>query len=81
MHMENRYYIRPGVIEVEQVQSSMVGNHSSQNKNRTATIEEVKRVNQKRAAKKLRRLIDANFEPGDIYLTLTYKDIYKRILI
>lgn len=80
MHIENRYYIRPGVIEVEQVQSSMVGNHSNRNKNRTATIEEVKRVNQKRAAKKLRRLIDANFEPGDIYLTLTYKDIYKRIL-
>lgn len=80
MHIENRYYIRPGVIEVEQVHSSMVGNHSSRNRDRAATIEAVKKVNQRRVAKKLRRLIDANFEPGDIYLTLTYKDIYKRVL-
>ena len=80
MYIENRYYIRPGVIEVEQVQTSMLGNHSSRMKKNNFTLEEVKKVNTKRAAKKLRRLIDANFEPGDIYLTLTYKKEHKRTL-
>lgn len=80
MYIENRYYIRPGVIEVEQVQSSMIGNHSSRNSKSDTTTEEVKKVNRRRVAKKLRRLIDANFKPGDIYLTLTYKDTYKRTL-
>ena len=80
MYIENRYYIRPGVIEVEQVQSSMLGNHNSRNGKNDITTEEVKKVNQRRAAKKLRRLIDANFEPGDIYLTLTYRKDHKRTL-
>lgn len=80
MHIEKRYYIRPGVIEVEQVHASMFGNHNSRSGRGSPTLEEVKKVNQRMAAKKLRRLIDANFEPGDIYLTLTYKQKYKRTL-
>lgn len=80
MHIEKRYYIRPGVIEVEQVHASMFGNHNSRSGRGSPTLEEVKKVNLRMAAKKLRRLIDANFEPGDIYLTLTYRDEYKRTL-
>ena len=80
MHVEIRYYIRPGVIEVEQVHTSMLGNHAGRAKRGSPTVEEVKKCNQKRVAKKLRRLIDANFEPGDIYLTLTYKSAIKRTL-
>lgn len=79
-YIEKRYYIRAGVIEVEQVQASMFGNHKSRSGRGSPTLEEVKKVNQKIAAKKLRRLIDANFEPGDIYLTLTYKKEYRRTL-
>lgn len=79
-HIEKRYYIRPGVIEVEQVQASMFGNHNSRSGRGSPTLEEVKKVNQRMVAKKLRRLIDANFEPGDIYLTLTYRDLEKRTL-
>lgn len=73
MHTELRYYIRPGVIEVEQVHTSMLGNHNSRNSRMNLTAEAVKKINAKRTAKKLRRLIDANFVPGDLYLTLTYK--------
>ncbi len=73
MHIENRYYIRPGVIEVEQVHSSMVGNHNSRSERDSPTVEAVKKINTKRVVKKLRRLIDANFVPGDIFLNLTYK--------
>lgn len=80
MYIENRYYIRPGVIEVEQVHSSMIGNHNNRIAKNSITLEEVKKVNQRRVAKKLRRLIDANFEPGDIYLTLTYRKEHKRTL-
>lgn len=80
MYIEKRYYIRPGVIEVEQVHSSMFGNHNSRSGRGSPTLEEVKKVNQRMAAKKLRRLIDANFGPGDIYLTLTYRDSEQRTL-
>lgn len=73
MHVENRYYIRPGVIEVEQVHTSMLGNHNSRSDGQGLTVEAVKKINTKRAAKQLRRIIDANFEPGDLYITWTYK--------
>ena len=74
MHAEVRYYIRPGVIEVEQVHTSMLGNHNSRNGRMNLTAEAVKKINAKRVAKNLRRLIDANFIPGDMYITLTYKE-------
>lgn len=73
MYIENRYYIRPGVIEVEQVHSSMIGRHNSRSKKGEPSAEAVKRNNRRRRAKELRRRIDANFVPGDIYMTLTYK--------
>lgn len=37
------------------------------------TDESQKRANEKRAAKKLRWLLNTNFGPGDLFLTLTYK--------
>lgn len=80
MHIENRYYIRPGVIEVEQVHSSMVGNHNCRGEGKGLTVEAVKKINTKRAAKQLRRIIDANFEPGDMYITWTYKRGTKKTL-
>ena len=73
MHIENRYYIRPGVIEVEQVHSSMVGNHNRRSRRHCPSADAVKKNNKRRVAKKLRRLIDTNFMPGDLYMTLTYK--------
>ena len=73
MHIEHRYYIRNGVIEVEQVSASRYGDHSGRSARRKPTEEDVKKWNRIRAAKRLRRKIDANFEAGDIYLTLTYR--------
>lgn len=80
MHIENRYYIRPGVIEVEQVHSSMAGNHSGRNGRTGKTAEAVKKINKKRVAKTIRRLIDSNFVPGDLYITLTYRKGVKKTL-
>lgn len=37
------------------------------------TLEEIQEANRRQAAKKLARLINANFRPGDLHVTLTYK--------
>ena len=80
MYIENRYYIRPGVIEVERIHSSMLGNHNSRGDGMGMTVEAVKKINIKRTAKQLRRIIDANFEPGDLYITWTYRRGTKKSL-
>lgn len=43
--------------------------------NRNPSREAVIKNNDRQAVKKLTRLMNANFYPGDIHLTLTYKDI------
>ena len=35
--------------------------------------EEIQKANMKQAAKRLARLINANFRPGDVHVTLTYR--------
>lgn len=72
MHIEKRYYLRNGVIEVEQISASMYGNHSGRSARGKPTTEDVRKSNLRRAGRELRRKIDANFIEGDIYLTLTY---------
>lgn len=37
------------------------------------TLEEIQEANRRQAAKKLARLINANFRPGDLHVILTYK--------
>ena len=73
MHIEKRYYVRKGVVEVEQIFASMYGNHLGRNERGQPTLEDIKKNNLRRAARDLRRKIDANFSEGDIYLTLTYR--------
>ncbi|MCM1159354.1 MAG: hypothetical protein NC300_11330 [Bacteroidales bacterium] len=80
MHIENRHYLRNGMIEVEQVQSSMAGNHNRRGSRSRPSEEAVRKTNERRIAKTLRRLIIANFGAGDMYLTLTYKAGEKKTL-
>lgn len=78
MHIEKRYYLRNGVIEVEQLSTSMYGNHSGRSARGEPTPEDVKKNNLRRAGRELRRKIDVNFTEGDIYITLTYRKEEKR---
>lgn len=60
-------------IEVEQYFSGMYGNHESRMPRWRMTTDQVEKINRRRAAKGLRRLILLNFSPGDMYLTFTYR--------
>ena len=71
-YLEKRYYIK-NRIEVEQIHSSMYGNHAPRIKRWKVTPEDMKIVNTRRREKGLRRLIDLNFEKGDCYYTFTYR--------
>ena len=60
--------------EIEKSYSSRYGKRGiGRSKNMNPTPEDVKKVNQRNAEKRLRRLINCNFEKNDIHLVLTYK--------
>ena len=60
--------------EIEKSYSSRYGKRGiGRSKNMNPTPLDVKRVNQRNAETRLRRLINCNFEKNDIHLVLTYK--------
>ena len=60
-------------IEVIKSYSKRIGDHRPRAGKEKPTAEEMKKVNQRNAETKLRRLINANFGYGDYHLVLTYK--------
>lgn len=71
-HIKNTYRYK-NIIEVERVHSGRFGKRSDRGKRRLPTTEEMARINERNAINKLRRKIHANFEPGDLWMTLTYR--------
>lgn len=60
-------------VEIERYYTARYGSRGHPHKpKRVATSEEQKRINEKQAEKKLRRLINANFSPGDYHVVLSY---------
>lgn len=72
MYIKNTYRYK-NVIEVERVHSGRYGKHSQNGARVKPTPEEMKKINERNCIKKLRRKIKANFDEGDLFLTLTYK--------
>ena len=69
-----RTEIRAGkTIEVIKSYSKRIGANKQRGKKEKPTAEEMKKVNERNAEAKLRRLINANFGYGDYHLVLTYK--------
>lgn len=61
-------------IEIERYYSSRYGRKGQTRSERVKpTEEEQKKINDRLAEKKLRRILNANFEGGDFHLVLTYK--------
>lgn len=71
-HVKNTYRYK-NVVEVERVFAGRLGRGGSREKRKVPTPEEMEKINERNAVNKLRRKIYANFEPGDLFLTLTYK--------
>lgn len=61
-------------MEVEKVFSGRYGKRIPNGERVNPTTEEMAKINERNAAKKLRRKIARNFEPGDYHMTLTYRD-------
>ena len=75
-YLEKRHHLEHNGrkwVEVEQYFSGMYGNHESRLPRWKMTTEQVEKINRRRAAKGLRRLILLNFSPGDLYMTFTYR--------
>ncbi len=66
-------YRYKNVIEVERVHAGRIGKGGRREKRRLPTPEEMEKINERNVIRKLRRLIHANFEPEDLWLTLTYR--------
>lgn len=60
-------------IDVEKVFSGRYGKRTKPEERQQPTPEDVRRVNERNAVKKLRRLIATNFQPGDYHIVLTYR--------
>lgn len=61
-------------VEVQKYYSSRYGKKGiKRGKNRSITKEEQRRVNKRAAEKKLRRIINENFQEGDTHLVLDYR--------
>ena len=71
-HVKNTYRYK-NIIEVERVHSGRYGKKLDRSERKKPTPEEMQKINERNAIKKLRRKICANFEPGDLFLTLTYR--------
>lgn len=72
MHIENTYRYK-NIIEVERVHSGRYGRRIPNGARRRPTTEEQRRINERTAARKLRRKIHANFSEDDLFMTLTYQ--------
>lgn len=61
-------------IEIERYYTARYGRRGQQRSERVKpTGEEQREINNRQAEKKLRRLLNANFSPGDYHLVLSYK--------
>ena len=73
MYLE-RTWIYGNRIELRKYHTTRYGIQGEQRKSRTKpTAEAVARTNEKNAERKLQRLLIANFEQGDQFVTLTYR--------
>ena len=59
-------------IDVEKVFSGRYGKRIIHGEKKKPTPEDVRKVNERNAVKRLRRLIAVNFRPGDYHIVLTY---------
>lgn len=73
MPYTKKVYRYKDVEEVERVHAGRIGKGGRREKRRLPTPEEMEKINERNAVIKLRRKIHANFEPGDLWLTLTYR--------
>lgn len=71
-HIKNTYRYKD-VLEVERVHAGRLGKGGEKEKRRRPTPEEMAKINERNAERTLRRLIHANFDPGDLWVTLTYR--------
>jgi len=73
MYIKKEYHCRD-LIEIElHHQGNYGAPGKKREKKRKATPEEIRAGNERNARKRLRRLINTNFGPGDIHLVLTYQ--------
>ncbi len=72
MHIMKIYKYK-NIIEVEKHFSGRYGKGTRPGIKKQLTTVEMAKINERNCIKKLRRKIQANFEEGDLYLTLTYK--------
>lgn len=72
MHIKKVFRYK-NVEEVERHHSGRYGKHTRPGKRKKPTPEEMARINERNCLKKLRRKIQANFDEGDLFITLTYK--------
>ena len=73
MHIRRKYRTA-NTIEVQEFNSSKVpGGHERKTKT-NETPERMKRNNQRRKQREASRMVDANFNPDDLILTLTYRE-------
>ena len=72
MYIKNTYRYK-NVVEVERIHSGRYGKKTVPGARVKPTPEEMEKVNERNCIKKLRRKIQANFDEGDLFLTLTYR--------
>ena len=71
-HIKNTYRYK-NIVEVERVHSGRYGKRMEKSKRKLPTPEEMEKINERNTIKRLRRKIYANFDPGDLFLTHTYR--------
>lgn len=71
-YIKNTYRYK-NIVEVERVHSGRYGRKLFRSERKLPTPEEMEKINERNVIKKLRRKIHANFDPGDLFLTLTYR--------
>lgn len=72
MYLKKRY-VAGSTIEIQKTISTRYGITATRREKTDRTPEAVQKYNGKMARRQLIRIINANFTPGDIYLTLTYR--------
>lgn len=72
MYLKKRY-VAGNTIEIQKTVSVRYGITATRREKINRTPEAVQKYNGKMARRQLIRIINANFNPGDIYLTLTYR--------
>ena len=69
-----RIYKTGAVIEVEETYPTRYGDLLTRKKHKKPTPDAIKRYNEEQAIRKLTRLINANFNPDDLFITLHYEN-------